>query len=150
MLTVYPPNPSVDHGVWQALGSHCLPLIRIIRHESLIPSPPNVTTPLRLHIPKYRTPELRPKATHSKTCKFALAKVGVKLSSLVQISTIPTDHHPTGYIISNAEDLLSLFSADYGILVIGEGAKILGPNNIGRELLIVAQYLRMKQFTWVS
>lgn len=66
------------------------------------------------------------------------------------ISTIPTDHHPTGYIISNAEDLLSLFSADYGILVIGEGAKILGPNNIGRELLIVAQYLRMKQFTLIQ
>ncbi|KAG8929351.1 Light-sensor Protein kinase, partial [Tulasnella sp. 417] len=67
-----------------------------------------------------------------------------------QISTIPTDHHPTGYIVSNAEDLLSLFSADYGILVIGEGAKILGPNNIGRELLIVAQYLRMKQFTLIQ
>lgn len=66
------------------------------------------------------------------------------------ISTIPTDHHPTGYIVSNAEDLLSLFSADYGILVIGEGAKILGPNNIGRELLIVAQYLRMKQFTLIQ
>ncbi|KAG8926385.1 Light-sensor Protein kinase [Tulasnella sp. 408] len=67
-----------------------------------------------------------------------------------QISTIPTDHHPTGYIVSNAEDLLSLFSADYGILVIGEGAKILGPNNIGRELLIIAQYLRMKQFTLIQ
>ncbi|KAG9018802.1 Light-sensor Protein kinase [Tulasnella sp. 427] len=66
------------------------------------------------------------------------------------ISTIPTDHHPTGYIVSNAEDLLSLFSADYGILVIGEGAKILGPNNIGRELLIVAQYLRMKQFALIQ
>ncbi|KAG9043589.1 Light-sensor Protein kinase [Tulasnella sp. UAMH 9824] len=66
------------------------------------------------------------------------------------ISTIPTDHHPTGYIVSNAEDLLSLFSADYGILVIGEGAKILGPNNIGRELLIIAQYLRMKQFTLIQ
>lgn len=29
--------------------------------------------------------------------------------SLLQISTIPTDAHPTGYIVSNANDLLNLF-----------------------------------------
>ncbi|EJU03328.1 hypothetical protein DACRYDRAFT_65545 [Dacryopinax primogenitus] len=62
------------------------------------------------------------------------------------ISTLPTDQHPTGYIVSNAEDLLSLFDADFGILVIGEGAKILGPNHGGQEVLIVAEYLRLKQF----
>ncbi|KZO92680.1 hypothetical protein CALVIDRAFT_519984 [Calocera viscosa TUFC12733] len=62
------------------------------------------------------------------------------------ISTLPTDQHPTGYIVSNAEDLLSLFDADFGILVIGEGAKILGPNHSGQEVLIVAEYLRLKQF----
>lgn len=64
-----------------------------------------------------------------------------------QISTLPTDQHPTGYIVSNAEDLLSLFDADCGVLVIGEGAKILGPNEHGQDILLVAEYLRVKQFT---
>ncbi|TBU22864.1 hypothetical protein BD311DRAFT_675110 [Dichomitus squalens] len=62
------------------------------------------------------------------------------------INTMPDDRHPGGYIVSNANDLLSLFDADYGVLVIGEGAKILGPNQHGQEILIVAEYLRLKQF----
>lgn len=49
--------------------------------------------------------------------------------------------------MSNAEDLLGLFDADFGVLVIGEGAKILGPNQHGQEILLVAEYLRLKQFT---
>ena len=61
---------------------------------------------------------------------------------------MPSDRHPSGYIISNAADLLELFDADYGVLVIGEGAKILGPNEHGQEILIVAEYLRMKCFTY--
>lgn len=60
-----------------------------------------------------------------------------------------TDNHPTGYIVSNADDLLGLFDADYGILVIGEGAKILGPNQHGQEILVMAEYLRLKQFKYV-
>ncbi|KAG8809948.1 Light-sensor Protein kinase, partial [Serendipita sp. 399] len=63
------------------------------------------------------------------------------------ISTVPTDQHPTGYIVSNSEDLLTLFDADYGVLVIGEGAKILGPNEHGQDILLLAEYLRVKQFT---
>lgn len=59
---------------------------------------------------------------------------------------MPSDQHPSGYIVSNADDLLGLFDADYGVLVIGEGAKILGPNQHGQEILIVAEYLRLKQF----
>ncbi len=70
-------------------------------------------------------------------------------SGHVQINTMPTDQHPSGYIVSNADDLLGLFDADYGVLVIGEGAKILGPNQHGQEILIVAEYLRLKQFKWV-
>ncbi|KDQ11477.1 hypothetical protein BOTBODRAFT_35351 [Botryobasidium botryosum FD-172 SS1] len=66
------------------------------------------------------------------------------------ISTIPTDQHPTGYIVSKAEDLLSLFDADYGVLVIGDGAKILGPNEHGQEILIVSEYLRLKQFNLIQ
>ncbi|KIM30117.1 hypothetical protein M408DRAFT_15706 [Serendipita vermifera MAFF 305830] len=63
------------------------------------------------------------------------------------ISTVPTDQHPTGYIVSNSEDLLTLFDADCGVLVIGEGAKILGPNENGQDILLLAEYLRVKQFT---
>ena len=58
-----------------------------------------------------------------------------------QISTALTDQHPTGYIISNADDLITLFDADCGVLVIGEGAKILGQARS-------AEYLRIKQFTY--
>lgn len=62
------------------------------------------------------------------------------------VNAMPTDQHPSGYIVSNADDLLGLFDADYGVLVIGEGAKILGPNQHGQEILIVAEYLRLRQF----
>lgn len=60
-----------------------------------------------------------------------------------------TDISQTGYIVSNADDLLGLFDADFGVLVIGEAAKILGPNEHGQEVLIMAEYLRMKQFSYV-
>ena len=62
---------------------------------------------------------------------------------------MPSDQHPSGYIISNADDLLELFDADYGVLVVGEGAKTMGPNENGQEILIVAEYLRLKRFTYV-
>ncbi|KAJ3799044.1 hypothetical protein GGU11DRAFT_534934 [Lentinula aff. detonsa] len=66
------------------------------------------------------------------------------------INTISSDHHPTGYIVSNADDLLGLFDADFGILVIGDGAKILGPNQHGQEILIMAEYLRLKQYNTIQ
>jgi hypothetical protein len=52
--------------------------------------------------------------------------------------------------VSNADDLLGLFDADFGMLVIGEGAKILGTNQHGQEILLMAEYLRLKEFTLVS
>ena len=42
--------------------------------------------------------------------------------------------------------MLGLFDADFGVLVIGVGAKILGPNQHGQEVLVVAEYLRLKHF----
>ena len=78
-----------------------------------------------------------------------------------------SDNHSTGHIVSNADDLLTLSDADYGqlvdiiprndwdlrrssgILVIGEGAKILGPTYHGQEILVMGEYLRMKQFEYV-
>ncbi|KIJ60294.1 hypothetical protein HYDPIDRAFT_99027 [Hydnomerulius pinastri MD-312] len=62
------------------------------------------------------------------------------------INPIPHEHYSTGYVVSSADDLLALFDADYGILVIGEGAKILGPNFHGQEILVMAEYLRLKHF----
>ncbi|KAF8195506.1 hypothetical protein BJ912DRAFT_1021221 [Pholiota molesta] len=66
------------------------------------------------------------------------------------INTMTSEHQPTGYIVSNADDLLGLFDADFGILVIGEGAKILGPNQHGQEILIMAEYLRLKQYDTIQ
>ena len=51
----------------------------------------------------------------------------------------------TGYIVST-DGLLNLFDADCGILVVGEGAKILGLNQYSREILIMAEYLRLKKY----
>ncbi|KAJ3717004.1 hypothetical protein C8R42DRAFT_724646 [Lentinula raphanica] len=59
------------------------------------------------------------------------------------INTVSSDNHPTGHIVSNADDLLGLFDADFGILVIGDGAKILGPKQHGQEIQIMAEYLRL-------
>lgn len=84
------------------------------------------------------------------TRKLVSNKLTSFISSLqrvrLQINTLPTEQHPSGYIVSDADDLLGLFDADYGVLVIGEGAKILGPNQHGPEILVVAEYLRLKQF----
>ncbi|TFK20594.1 hypothetical protein FA15DRAFT_673329 [Coprinopsis marcescibilis] len=66
------------------------------------------------------------------------------------VKTLTSEQHPTGYIVSNADDLLGLFDADFGILVVGEGAKILGPNQHGQEILIMAEYLRLKQFDTIQ
>ncbi|KAF9068635.1 hypothetical protein BDP27DRAFT_1223986 [Rhodocollybia butyracea] len=66
------------------------------------------------------------------------------------INTISSENHPTGYIVSNADDLLGLFGADWAAIVIGDGAKILGPNQHGQEILIIAEYLRLKQFNTIQ
>lgn len=36
------------------------------------------------------------------------------------------------------------------MLVIGEGAKILGPNEHGQEVLVIAEYLRLKHFSTIQ
>ncbi|KAE8542982.1 hypothetical protein D1P53_000469 [Cryptococcus gattii VGV] len=62
------------------------------------------------------------------------------------ISTIPDRSHPTGYIISNAGDLLQIFGADAGLLVIGDGCKLLGRTEQGQAMLAIAEYLRIMRF----
>ncbi|KAG6909273.1 hypothetical protein DXG01_001335 [Tephrocybe rancida] len=66
------------------------------------------------------------------------------------INSMVSDRHTTGYIVSNTDDLLSLFDADSGILIIGEGAKIIGSNQHGQEILIMAEYLRLKKFNTIQ
>ncbi|ORY31988.1 hypothetical protein BCR39DRAFT_504567 [Naematelia encephala] len=63
------------------------------------------------------------------------------------ISTIPTQQHPTGYIVSNADDLLQIFDADAGMLIIGDGCKLLGKNSEqGIAMVAIAEFLRIKKF----
>ncbi|CAD6913701.1 unnamed protein product [Tilletia controversa] len=72
-----------------------------------------------------------------------------RLSARKLINTLSTDKNPSGYIISNAEDLLTLFDADFGIIAIGLEAKILGPLDASQEVLAITEYLRIKQFDTV-
>jgi hypothetical protein len=44
---------------------------------------------------------------------------------------------------------LRLFTC-LGVLVIGEGAKILGPSENVQDILIIAEYLRVKQFRYAN
>ncbi|KAM0747420.1 hypothetical protein T439DRAFT_329151 [Meredithblackwellia eburnea MCA 4105] len=63
------------------------------------------------------------------------------------INTAPTSKNPSGYIVARAEDLLTLFDADFGVLSIGDEAKILGSVANSQELLAVLEYLRARRFT---
>ena len=47
-----------------------------------------------------------------------------RLHSRKLINTAPTSSNPSGYIVAKAEDLLTLFDADFGVLSIGEEAKV--------------------------
>ena len=69
-----------------------------------------------------------------------------RLGARKLINTLPTDENPSGYIISNAEDLLALFDADFGVISIGHEAKILGPLDASQEVLSLTEYLRLKKF----
>ncbi|ODO01841.1 hypothetical protein L198_02568 [Cryptococcus wingfieldii CBS 7118] len=66
------------------------------------------------------------------------------------ISTVPSINHPTGYIVSNADDLLQIFQADAGLLVIGDGCKLLGRQKQGPSMMAIAEYLRAKQLIAVK
>lgn len=85
------------------------------------------------------------------------------------VNTVPTSANPSGYIVAKAEDLLLLFGAEFGVLSIGDEAKvrwigwggerieepdftstqILGAVDNSQELLAVLEYLRTRCFTCV-
>src|SRR5258706_9139948 len=125
-----------------------MPFVRRTWNAGFISCAPNALAAQRLGLPKRRTTELCAKTEDEKTGMCAVTSPHSLVAHHSQVSTLPTDQHPTGYIVSNAEDLLSLFDADYGVLVIGEGAKVMGSNDHSQDILLVAEYLRMKQFTY--
>jgi light-regulated signal transduction histidine kinase (bacteriophytochrome) len=47
-----------------------------------------------------------------------------RLQARKLINTTASEGNPAGYIVSSATDLLSLFDADFGVLSIGEEAKV--------------------------
>ncbi|BGP34373.1 hypothetical protein JCM10296v2_006192 [Rhodotorula toruloides] len=69
-----------------------------------------------------------------------------RLQARKLINTAASDQNPSGYIVAKAEDLLDLFHADFGVLSIGDEAKILGPVSNSQELLALLEYLRVKRF----
>lgn len=73
-----------------------------------------------------------------------------RLQSRKLISTLPTKSHPGGQILSNAEDLLHIFDADFGVLAIGDAVRVLGPLDAGQEILIVTEFLRLQQVNSLS
>ncbi|KPV74094.1 uncharacterized protein RHOBADRAFT_28493 [Rhodotorula graminis WP1] len=70
-----------------------------------------------------------------------------RLQARKLINTAASDQNPGGYILAKADDLLDLFHADFGMLSIGDEAKILGQVNNSQELLAVLEYLRAARFT---
>ena len=72
-----------------------------------------------------------------------------RLSAQKLVSTIPTGHNPSGYIVASSDDLLVLFDADYGLLSIRDETKALGKLEDSQEALALLEYLRIKSFTSV-
>ena len=72
-----------------------------------------------------------------------------RLQARKLINTIPTAKNPSGYIIASSEDLLALFSADYGLLSIRDEIKILGNLGPQQEALALLEYLRLRKPTSV-
>ncbi|KAI8456842.1 hypothetical protein BY996DRAFT_4579091 [Phakopsora pachyrhizi] len=73
-----------------------------------------------------------------------------RLQSRKLINTVSTSKNPSGYIVAKAEDLLWIFDAEFGVLSIGEEAKLLGPVSNSQEILAVLEYLRIKCFDTIQ
>lgn len=69
-------------------------------------------------------------------------------SLILQFNTMPTHQHPTGHMVSDPKDLLGLLDADFGALVIGNSARILGNTENGPQILGITHSLRLKQLPY--
>lgn len=68
------------------------------------------------------------------------------------ISTVPTKQSPSGCITASSEDLLKLFQATFGFLIIRDETKMIGQlSGVGtsQEAMAVLQYLKRKRATTV-
>ena len=72
-----------------------------------------------------------------------------RLQARKLINTASTEQNPSGYIIASSDDLLTLFSADYGLLSIKDETKILGKLEQTQEALALLEYLRLRKITSV-
>ncbi|KAG5639428.1 hypothetical protein H0H81_002299 [Sphagnurus paluster] len=135
----------VNHGIRQSVGPHILSRLWLARDAGLFCRQANAPTIKSCNIEKYRATKLRSAASYTQTRALSFA------------FTLPYFHlkasrSTTYYLASirNADELLGLFDADFGILVIAEGAKILGPNLHGQEILVMSEYLRLKKFNGIQ
>ncbi|KAJ5129999.1 CheY-like superfamily [Penicillium bovifimosum] len=72
-----------------------------------------------------------------------------RLQARKLINTVPTEANPSGYIIASSDDLLQLFDADYGVLSIRDETKILGDSSASQEVLVLLEFLRIRQLSSV-
>lgn len=150
--------PIVDRRIWSLVGARGVPLVWAERNARVFPCPPDSSTHERLDLAQHRAAQLRaatsyPQAgssRHPASSASAQPYSRRLVQSQFNAITGSAKQQPQSYIVSNADDLLGLFDADFGVLVIGEGAKILGPNEHGQEVLVVAEYLRLKHFSTIQ
>ena len=75
----------------------------------------------------------------------------LELRTLVE--TVPTKNNPSGYITASSEELLKLFHASFGALVIRDETKTLGEvreTGMSQELSTILEHLRKKSLTRVT
>ncbi|KAJ5564300.1 hypothetical protein N7513_000542 [Penicillium frequentans] len=67
----------------------------------------------------------------------------------VMMNSVPKEADPSKYIVGSSDDLLRLFQADYGVLSIGNEAKLFGRESNSQEALALFQYIRLRKVTSV-
>ena len=65
------------------------------------------------------------------------------------INTDSTMRNPGGFIVTKADDLLTLFDAEMGILSIADEGKIMGTTTNSQEAMVILQFLRASRFTTI-
>ncbi|CAG7950169.1 unnamed protein product [Penicillium salamii] len=71
------------------------------------------------------------------------------LQARVMMESVPKETDPSKYIIGTSDDLLRLFQAQYGILSIGNEAKLFGDKSNSQDALALLQYIRLRRITSV-
>ncbi|OQE29847.1 hypothetical protein PENSTE_c002G06652 [Penicillium steckii] len=69
------------------------------------------------------------------------------LQARVMMNSVPKETDPSKYIVGSSEDLLKLFQADYGVISIGNEAKLFGSDTNTQEVLALVEYIRQREIT---